>query len=303
MPIPQRTALSGAARFFYADFSPFMRKALAIFLLMAYNILAAFSILVAFINKMTKGRIPIMLKIYKQDFTVRSYQTDLNARMKPSAILEVMQEAAGQHSERLGLGRSALLAKNTAWVLTRVEVDMDRYPAFEETFSVETFPMPVRRCFFPRYFIFRDSNGIEIGRAATLWVLLDLGTRSMTKLDVVKALMPDNSDLLAPLGLPAAVTEVSGTLQTEMRQPRYTDLDFNGHVNNTRYLDWCCDALGIDTMRGAYLKHFAVNFDAEVMPMQQIRTELRRLGDDFSYCGFEGDKRHFDVGGLLARQN
>ena len=84
--------------------------------------------------------------------------------------------------------------------------------------------MPVRRCFFPRYFIFRDSNGIEIGRAATLWVLLDLGTRSMTKLDVVKALMPDNSDLLAPLGLPAAVTEVSGTLQTEMRQPRYTDL-------------------------------------------------------------------------------
>ena len=189
-----------------------------------------------------------MLKIYKEDFTVRSYQTDLNARMKPSAILEVMQEAAGQHSERLGLGRSALLAKNTAWVLTRVEVDMDRYPAFEETFSVETFPMPVRRCFFPRYFIFRDSNGIEIGRAATLWVLLDLGTRSMTKLDVVKALMPDNSDLLAPLGLPAAVTEVSGTLQTEMRQPRYTDLDFNGHVNNTRYLDWCCDALGIDTM-------------------------------------------------------
>ena len=122
-------------------------------------------------------------------------------------------------------------------------------------------------------------------------------------LTVVKALMPDNSDLLAPLGLPAAVTEVSGTLQTEMRQPRYTDLDFNGHVNNTRYLDWCCDALGIDTMRGAYLKHFAVNFDAEVMPMQQIRTELRRLGDDFSYCGFEGDKRHFDVGGLLARQN
>ena len=90
MPIHQRTALSGAARFFYADFSPLMRKALAIFLLMAYNILAAFSILVAFINKMTKGRIPIMLKIYKEDFTVRSYQTDLNARMKPSAILEVM---------------------------------------------------------------------------------------------------------------------------------------------------------------------------------------------------------------------
>lgn len=243
-----------------------------------------------------------MLKTYKEDFTVRSYQTDLNARMKPSAILEVMQEAAGQHSERLGVGRNALLAKNVAWVLTRVEVDMDRYPTFEETFSVETFPMPTRRCFFPRYYIFRDASGVEIGRAATLWVLLDFGTRSMIKPDIVQKYLPDNSDLLAPLGLPAAVTEVSGTLQTEMRQPHYTDLDFNGHVNNTRYLDWCCDALGIDAMRGACLKHFAVNFDAEVRPGQLLRTELRRLGDDFSFCGFEGDKRHFDVGGILVSQ-
>ena len=53
-----------------------MRKALAIFLLMAYNILAAFSILVAFINKMTKGRIPKMHKIYKEDITVRTYQNE-----------------------------------------------------------------------------------------------------------------------------------------------------------------------------------------------------------------------------------
>lgn len=240
-----------------------------------------------------------MLKTYKEELTVRSYQLDLNARMKPSALLEVMQEVAGQHAERLGIGRNALLVKNAAWVLTRVEVDMDRYPGFEEACSVETFPMPTRRCFFPRYFIFRDANGIEIGRAASLWVLLDFGTRHMIKPDLVQSHIPDNSDLLAPLGLPATVTEISGTLQTDIRQPRYSDIDFNGHVNNTRYLDWCCDALGINGMRGCMLSHFAVNYDAEVMPDQTIRTELRRLGDDFSLCGFEGDKRHFDIGGML----
>lgn len=241
-----------------------------------------------------------MLKTYRADFTVHSYQTDLNARLKPSALLEFMQETAGQHSERLGIGRNALLARNVAWILSRVEVDMDRYPTFEEAFSVETFPMPTRRCFFPRYFIFRDQQGLEIGRAASLWVLLDFSTRHMIKPDLVQAHLPDNSDLLAPLGLPATVTEVSGTLQTDQRIPRYSDLDFNGHVNNTRYLDWCCDALGLEAMRGCTLRHFAVNYDAEVLPGQQLRTELRRLGDDFSFCGFEGDKRHFDVGGTLS---
>ena len=64
-----------------------MRKALAIFLLMAYNILAAFSILVAFINKMTKGRIPIMLKIYKEDFTVRSYPVSYTHLTLPTSDL------------------------------------------------------------------------------------------------------------------------------------------------------------------------------------------------------------------------
>lgn len=243
-----------------------------------------------------------MLKIYSEEFLVRSYQTDLNARMRPSAIMELMQEVAGEHAEKLGIGRNALMVKNIAWVLTRLEVAMERYPVSGERITVETFPMPVRRWFFPRYFLFKDANGTEIGRAGSLWVLLDFSTRRMSKPDFVLPLMPDNSDLLAPLGLPAPVTEVSGTLVTANRLPVYTDLDCNGHVNNTRYMDWCCDALGIDQLKTRVLRHFEVNFDQEVLPGQEIRTELRQLGDDFSFCGFAGDKRHFDVGGTLSEE-
>ena len=49
--------------------------------------------------------------------------------------------------------------------------------------------MPVRRWFFPRYFIFRDASGAEIGRAGSLWVLLDIHTRKMTKPDLIQSLM------------------------------------------------------------------------------------------------------------------
>ena len=94
-----------------------------------------------------------MLKTYTQDFRIASYQTDVSARMKPSAVLELMQEMAGAHAEKLNVGRSRLLPMNLAWVLTRVEVRMDRYPLSGETITVETFPMPNRRVFFPRYFI------------------------------------------------------------------------------------------------------------------------------------------------------
>ena len=241
-----------------------------------------------------------MMKTYREDLRILTKDCDLTGQWKPSAILEVMQEMAGIHGTLIGVGRNALLKQGVVWVLTRVEVVMDRYPKIGDTISIETFPMPVRRWFFPRYFIFRDEHGDEIGRAGSLWVLLDISTRKMAKPDIAAALMPDNSDLLAPLGLPATVTEVSGTLETATHTPVYTDLDINGHVNNTKYMDWCCNALGIDTMKENCLSRFDVNYNLEILPGQQIRSELRRLGNDFSFSGFEGDTRHFDVGGVLS---
>ncbi|MBR4080712.1 MAG: hypothetical protein IKK21_02850, partial [Clostridia bacterium] len=189
-----------------------------------------------------------MLKKYQEDFIIRTCNCDMTGHWRPSAILETMQEVAGMHSELLGLGRGALIRQNIVWILTRVEVEMDRYPAIGERITVETFPMPTRRWFFPRYFIFRDENGQEIGRAGTLWALLDVTTRKMAAPEAANDRIPDNRDLTAPLGLPATVREVGGTLESSSFLPMFTDLDVNQHVNNTRYMDWCCNALGIDTM-------------------------------------------------------
>lgn len=241
-----------------------------------------------------------MCKTYTQEFRIASYQADVSARIKPSAILEIMQEMAGAHAEMLDVGRSRLLPMNLAWVLTRVEVRMDRYPVSGEAITVETFPMPNRRVFFPRYFIFRDAQGNQIGCAGSIWVVLDIHTRKMANAAEIAPLLPDNSDLTAPMGMPATVEEIPGEEQESFRSPVYTDLDMNGHVNNTRYLDWCCNELGIDTMRSCTMTQFALNFNQEILPGQEVRTALRREGDRFSFSGFEGDKRHFDVGGVLT---
>lgn len=241
-----------------------------------------------------------MYKTWSQTLQVASYQTDINARLRPGAVLELMQEIAGVHAELLGVGRTHLLPRGLAWVLTRVEVRMDRYPASGETITVETFPMPNRRVFFPRYFIFRDADGQQIGCAGSLWAVLDIATRKMASATEIAALMPDNRDLTAPMGTPATVEEVSAAPLLADHLPVYTDLDMNGHVNNTRYLDWCCNALSVETMKTHTLTRFAVNYHQEILPGQTVRTELRRNANDFSFSGFEGDKRHFDVGGALS---
>lgn len=238
-----------------------------------------------------------MLKTYTQVFRIGASQTDMTAHLRPGVLLEMMQEAAGEHAASLGAGRDELLRQNIAWVLTRVEVQMARYPRFGEEMTLETFPMPNRRVFFPRYFLFRDGQGRQIGYAGSMWVLMELSARKMVFDAGIASRLPDNSDLIAPMGMPATVEELPCPPHEALHAPVYTDLDMNGHVNNTRYVDWCCNALGIETMQTHALTHFAVNFSHEVRPGQQVRTLLRRADGRFCFSGFEGDCRFFDVGG------
>jgi len=43
-----------------------------------------------------------------------------------------------------------------------------------------------------------------------------------------------------------------------------------------------------------------VNYDAEILPGTEIRTEMTCEGDKFAFFGYEGGKRHFSVGGKLT---
>lgn len=243
-----------------------------------------------------------MQKTYRDELLLRTCHCDMQGRWRPSAILEAMQEAAGTHAELLGCGRSHLLADNVVWVISRIELHMDRYPGIGERVTVETFPMPCRRCFFPRYFVFRDAEGSPLGCAGTLWVLLDLTTRHMAAPQAVAARIPDNSDLVPPLPLPHAVPRTEGAVQTLLRRAAYTDLDVNAHVNNARYADWLTDALGTSVMRQYCLKTLNINYAAEVLPDAEVEMQLIRNGLAYHLAGNCDGRRHFEIGGeLMAR--
>lgn len=240
-----------------------------------------------------------MQKTYQEEIVLKSCNCDFTGHWRPSDILITMQETAGTHAEMLGVGWNALIEKNAAFVLTRTQLHMDRYPQIGDRVLVETFPMNNRRVFFPRYFIFRDEKGEIIGKAATLWVLLDITTRHMLPPELIKGLMPDNSDLPAPMGLPGLVEDVDGGEAWVEHVPQYTDLDINQHVNNTKYADWLCNMLGIDVMREKCLHTLIINYAQEVLPGQTMKLHLKRQEDALILSGYHGDQRHFEMGGLL----
>lgn len=241
-----------------------------------------------------------MNDIYAESMELLSCNCDMGGAWRPGAILEIMQETAGAHSALLGLDRETMLSMNIAWVLSRMRVEFARIPLVGEKLTIETYPLPNRLLLFPRCHVFKDESGATIGSATSLWATIDLNDRRIVKNDTVLQRVPGARDMKYATSMPATVRPIEAAAVSGSITPSYTDMDVNRHVNNTKYMDWCCNALGIEIMDKYNILSFDVNYDAEIRPGCSVETELRVSDEKFTFIGSSDGKRRFSIAGILA---
>ena len=216
-----------------------------------------------------------MEKIYHQNFTVTDMEVDCFGRLKLSTLLYFAQEAAGHHSDLLGASYDQLATKGLFWAVTRHRVQITRLPLRGETITVETWPMPTTRVAYPRSMVAFDTQGNELFRSVSLWVLMDLNNRSMV--------LPGKSGVLVDGHLTGSELAVPHSLapkdlvHSQNRIVTYSCLDRNGHMNNTRYLDWVDDLLVSGFHREHLPREFVICYLNEAREGQTIQLDYSLL--------------------------
>ena len=209
-----------------------------------------------------------MEPIFQQDFEVQDSCVDRYGRLKSSTILYFAQEIAGRHCSELALDYDTLASRRLFWAVTRHRVQVSRLPMRGETIHIETWPMPTTRVAFPRSIVAYDENGSECFRSISLWVLMDLDTRNMIlpgKSGVVVSGTVRGTELALPGSLVPKLMEHS-----RRRDVCFTDLDRNGHMNNSRYLDWIDDLLPSAFHEEHPVKEFTVCYHSEARESQTL---------------------------------
>ena len=182
-----------------------------------------------------------MESIYTQNFQITDNHVDCFGKLKLSTLLYFAQEVAGKHFDTIAMTYDQLAAKGMFWAIIRQRVRINRLPRSGESIRVETWPMPNTRVAFPRCVVAYDENGSELFQVLSLWVLMDVESRAM--------ILPGKSGLTLPGTLRGFELTAPGSLPARQllhhrsRTVCFTDLDRNGHMNNTRYLDWIADLL------------------------------------------------------------
>ena len=209
-----------------------------------------------------------MEPLYTQNFEITDHYVDCFGRMTPASILLMIQEVAGKHCTALSVDYDTLAKRRMFWAVTRHRVQVSRMPRLGETIRVETWPMPTTRVAYPRSVVAYDAAGNECFRAISLWVLMNLNTRSM--------ILPGKSGISVVGSLRGLELPSPGSLalmdhtQTRQRQVCFTDLDRNGHMNNTRYLNWVSDLLPSAFHQEHEVKEFTICYHAEAREGQLL---------------------------------
>ena len=137
--------------------------------------------------------------------------------------------------------------------------------------------MPTTRTAYPRAVLALDAEGRELFRSVSLWVLMDMTSRAMV--------LPGKSGVTVNGSIRGGEIDPPGAMaakpwaNTQRRAVRFTDLDWNGHMNNCRYLDWVDDLTGSDFHEIHPVTEFSVCYFSEAKEGETLELNWELLED------------------------
>jgi acyl-ACP thioesterase len=211
------------------------------------------------------------ISILKKSYHVGWSDIDFNKKLKLSALFGYLQDAASSHAEELGVGLNKLLKEyNSTWVLIRIRVDILRHPLWNEELTVETWPKGPKKFEFERDYIVKDMNGEVIIRGVSVWLILDMETRQMKKSDTVELNYPPIHEERA-IDCRLAKVKATGTLEIAYKKViSYSDIDINGHLTNSKYLDFIMDCFSVESHKKYTVASIQISYINEALPGDSI---------------------------------
>ena len=218
--------------------------------------------------------------IWQETFPVRFGAIDRSDRLTLDAMFQFFQEAAISHAENLGVGREDMARTGQVWILSRISVVIDRRPHYRETITVRSWPRGGEKLFAVRDYDIRDKEDIPVVSARSGWIIVDMEKRRPLRPQSVMDSLPLNEGINAlPMG-PSGLAERGNLKKIAERTALYTDVDYNGHVNNVRYIQWIEDALEPRLLESAGKARFDINYLNEILGGEVIEILSAPIEDE-----------------------
>lgn len=244
-------------------------------------------------------------EVYEKKILIRSEQVDMTRHLRMSELFRLMEEASIAHTEELGCTREKTLDRGLLWVITRQEAEIDELPVYDDEIIVRSWQGDMMHVIFPRFCeIIRDGKCLVRGRA--MWMLINEETRDMVMpedYDIFIPGRPGSDEIMLPaITLPpsaagsgakekssagaeeketaragkkeaAGAGAAAGSTRSISMVTRFSQVDINGHMNNTRCFDIIDDLIRSPRISGSPEASATVSPDKGIASAETIKDK------------------------------
>ncbi|WP_252893519.1 acyl-[acyl-carrier-protein] thioesterase [Lentilactobacillus senioris] len=200
--------------------------------------------------------------------------------MTIAMLLNVVVLTSEAQNRNLGIDHNVLGEQGLGWVVTSYSMKVNRMPRVDELITVTTRGTSYNRFFAFREFWVVDADGQELVKIDSIWVLMDEVKRKITTISPEVVSQYESEAVKKVPRLPRPTAPPEAVIAEKNYQIRYNDIDFNGHVNNSRYLEWIVDTLPMTFLEQHNPRTIDIRFENEVVYGQTVQGTVELLGDD-----------------------
>ena len=214
---------------------------------------------------------------YQMKMKISFDMADMNGHIKLPDVILLSLQVSGMQSIELGVSDKTILEDyNLVWIITDYDIEVTRLPHFAEEITIETEALSYNRLFCYRRFTIYDEAGQELIHMMATFVLMDRDSRKVHAVEP-EIVVPYQSDFDKKL-IRGPRYEPLEELVSKDYHVRFYDLDMNGHVNNSKYLDWIFEVMGADFLTQYIPKKINLKYVKEVRPGGVITSAVERTG-------------------------
>lgn len=210
----------------------------------------------------------------EKTYPISMAMQDLQYRLKPSALLDLLQDMGARNIYGTPFGNQELNAQNLGWFLVRYRIEFDKYPQSLSDIKFYTENRGTQRQSAYRDFEAYTTDNERLLRATSYWLMVDLDTKSLVNIeqkfpDITKYQKRENDIILRKL------KPIENPDSEVVFHVRYDDLDMNGHVNNIVYMTWAMEALSYEFRNTHTIKAIDIYYKHEVRYGEDVVSAVK----------------------------
>lgn len=204
-------------------------------------------------------------------------------KLSNTSLLSFLEDIAGYHSNSVGNGLNDIVKTKKSWVLLNWKVTLYERPIYAETVKLKTWSRKMDKIYAYRDYEIFNSNGEKIGIATSKWILLDIESKKIMKLEESLADLYKQEDKDV-FGIDTDFGKLKEpenyTLEKDYKITNNL-IDVNNHVHNLYYIDIANEVIPEEILKEKDLNNFEVLFKKEIKKDDIVKCLYKETKDSY----------------------